>query len=346
MTASKKQLRVALLVGGRTAEHSNSICSGDYVRESLRKSGHEVTVVGISRTGQWLRQPADVPLAFDDGTSEITTGTPIRVGDLDEDVVFPVLHGPYGEDGTVQGLLEMLDLPYVGCGVFASAAAKDKEWANRVLEGAGLPVPPWAVLAPGTPAAGPVDGFTLPVFVKPARCGGSIGISRVTDWNDLPDAVAEARRYDPKVVIEQGLTVRDVECGVLEFPDREGPVPSVVGETVAGDAHDFLSYDAKWFDPDVALLAPAPLDAATTERVQQIAVRAFLAFGCTGLARVDTFVTPDGSVLVNEVTTMPGFSGVSNFPRMWEASGLSGAELVDGLVALAIRRKAESELPL
>lgn len=345
MTASRKQLRVALLVGGRTAEHSNSICSGAYVRESLRKAGYEVSVVGISKTGQWLRQPADVPLAFDDGRSEIATGTPIAVGDLDEDVVFPVLHGPYGEDGTVQGLLEMLDLPYVGCGVFASSAAKDKVWANRILEGAGLPVPPWRVLEPGVPAA-PIADFTPPVFVKPSRCGGSIGVSRITDWRDLSAAVAEARRYDPKVVIEQGLPVRDVECGVLEFTDKDQPVPSVVGETVAGEAHDFLSYDAKWFDPAVRLHAPAPLDADVTERVQKTAVEAFRVFGCTGLARVDTFVTPDGSVLVNEVTTMPGFSSVSNFPKMWEASGLSGPELVDGLVALALQRKAQSELPL
>ncbi|MFF0746752.1 D-alanine--D-alanine ligase family protein [Streptomyces sp. NPDC004111] len=345
MTVSKKQLRVALLVGGRTAEHSNSICSSDYVRESLRKAGYEVSVVGISKTGQWLRQPADVPLAFEDGKSEISTGAPISVGDLDEDVVFPVLHGPYGEDGTVQGLLEMLDLPYVGCGVFASSAAKDKVWANRILEGAGLPVPHWQVLEPGTPAV-PVAGFTLPVFVKPARCGGSIGVSKVTDWKDLAAAVDEARQYDPKVVIEQGLTVRDVECGVLEFAGKDGPVPSVVGETVAGEAHTFLSYDAKWFDPSVKLHAPAALDAEITERVQQTAIEAFLAFGCTGLARVDTFVTPDGSVLVNEVTTMPGFSSVSNFPKMWEASGLSGPELVDVLVTLALQRKSQSELPL
>jgi D-alanine-D-alanine ligase len=342
---SKGRLRVAMLVGGRTAEHSNSIDSGDFVRASLHQAGYEVSVIGISRSGQWLRQPDDVPLQFDGGKSEIITGKPISVGGLNADVAFPVLHGPYGEDGTVQGLLEMIDMPYVGCGVFASAAAKDKAHANRLLEAAGLPRAPWRVLMPGD-AATPVDEFTPPVFVKPARCGGSLGVSLVRSWDKLAEAVAEARRYDPKVIVEQGLPIRDVECGVVEFVGQERPVASVAGETIAGRHHEFLSYEAKFFDPSVQLLAPAPLDAALTEKVQTMAVDAFLALGCTGLSRVDMFVTDDESVLVNEVTTMPGFSRVSNFAKMWQASGLGAPALVDALVKSALDRKATSDLPL
>jgi D-alanine-D-alanine ligase len=336
--------RVALLVGGRSAEHSNSIDSANFVRASLREAGHEVSVIGISRRGQWLRQPDNVPLEFNQGRSEIATGTPISVGDLDEDVAFPVLHGPYGEDGTIQGLLEMIDMPYVGCGVFASAAAKDKVWANRLLEAAGLPVASWQALTPGA-APVPFRDFTPPVFVKPARCGGSIGVSRVTTWDGFADAVAEARQYDPKVLIEQGLDIRDIECGVLEMIGEDGPTTSVVGETVAGDTHDFLSYEAKFFDSSVQLLAPAPLERSLTEKVRQMAVDAFLALGCTGLSRVDMFLTTDGCLLVNEVTTMPGFSSVSNFPKMWKASGIEAPALVDGLISLALERKGKSDLP-
>ncbi|MTD52583.1 D-alanine--D-alanine ligase family protein [Amycolatopsis pithecellobii] len=344
MTATGK-LRVAIFVGGRTAEHSNSIDSGDFVRSSLREAGYEVSVIGISRSGKWLRQADDVPLEFDEGRSEIVTGTPMSVDELDADVAFPVLHGPYGEDGTVQGLLEMIDMPYVGCGVFASAAAKDKVWANRLLEAAGLPVAPWRVLAPGrTPK--PIEEFTPPVFVKPARCGGSLGVCIAHTWDELESAVAEARRFDPKVIIEQGMSIRDVECGVLEFAGKDAPVASVAGETIAGTEHEFLSYEAKFFDSSVQLLAPAPLDDALTEKVRTMAVDAFLALGCTGLSRVDMFVTGENSVLVNEVTTMPGFSRVSNFAKMWRASGLEAPDLVDGLVRLALARKAESDLPL
>ncbi len=239
----------------------------------------------------------------------------------------------------------MADLPYVGCGVFCSAAAKDKVWANRLLEAAGLPIAPWQVLAPAeAPASRPE--FALPVFVKPARCGGSLGVSLVTEWDQLPHAIAEARRFDPKVIVEQGLSIRDVECGVVEFPGQDTPVASVAGETIAGEAHAFLSYEAKFFDSSVQLLAPAPLDDALTDRVRKMAVDAFVALGCTGLSRVDMFVTDDESVLVNEVTTMPGFSRVSNFAKMWQASGVDAPALVDGLVRLALDRKAESLLPL
>lgn len=342
---SARKVRVAMFVGGRSAEHANSIDSGAFVRSSLCAAGYTVSVIGISRSGTWLRQPDDVRLEFDQGKSEITSGTPVSPDDLDEDVAFPVLHGPYGEDGTLQGLLEMIDMPYVGCGVFASAAAKDKVWANRLLEAAGLPVAPWRVLAAG-PVPSRIDTFTPPLFVKPARCGGSLGVSVVHDWDELADAVGEARRYDPKVIVEQGLPIRDVECGVLEFLGQEAPAASVVGETIAGAEHEFLSYEAKYFDSTVQLLAPAPLSAELTEQIRRMAVDAFHALGCTGLSRVDMFLTPDESVLVNEVTTMPGFTAVSNFARMWRATGLEAPALVDGLVTLALARKEKSELPI
>jgi D-alanine-D-alanine ligase len=254
------------------------------------------------------------------------------------DVVFPVLHGSYGEDGTIQGLLEMAGLPYVGAGVFASAAGMDKEFTKKLLAAAGLPVGEYAVLRPGAelPAA-ERDRLGLPVFVKPARAGSSIGITKVGDWADLAAAVATARAVDRKVVVEAAVTGREIECGVLEGVDGGPPEASVPGEIrIVGD-HDWYDFEAKYLDDACEFDVPAVLPSAVTEQLRDMAGAAFTALSCEGLARVDFFLTEDGPV-VNEINTMPGFTQISMFPRMWAASGLGYPALMDRLIASALAR--------
>lgn len=253
--------------------------------------------------------------------------------------MFPVLHGPNGEDGTVQGVFETLGLAYVGCGVLASALTRDKGWTKSVLEVAGLPVAPWRRLAAGQEVDSLKD-LQPPIFVKPARAGSSIGVSRVADLGELAAAIELARMYGSNVIVEQGLDARDVECGVLGTPGGRPAEVSVPGETIPGPGHKWLNYAAKYLDDSVQLLAPAPLGPTLTEEAQSLATRAFDLLDCYGLARVDMLLTRDGRLLVNEVTTMPGFTEVSNFPRMWQVSGLDPVSLVDRLVLLAQERHA------
>jgi D-alanine-D-alanine ligase len=261
------------------------------------------------------------------------------------DVVFPVLHGPYGEDGTIQGLLELAGVPYVGAGVLASAAAMDKEFTKKLLAAEGLPVGDWVVLRPGTPTltAEQKQRLGLPVFVKPARAGSSMGISRIGDPTDLAGlraAVEFAREHDPKVVVEAGIEGREIECGVMSDLAGGPPLTSLPGEIeVVGGGHTFYDFEAKYLDEaSVRLSCPADLPDSVSDRVREIAARTFVAMGCEGLARVDVFVLRDGSVVVNELNTMPGFTPFSMFPRMWEKSGVSYRELVDRLLQLALTR--------
>lgn len=304
----------------------------------------DVVPVGISRDGSWLRtyvDPAELVIA-DGHLPEVsgTSGSPLAgVGEIlaEVDVVFPVLHGPYGEDGTIQGLLELAGLPYVGAGVFASAAGMDKEFAKKLLAAAGLPVGDFVVLRPGQdrPTAAGIDRLGFPMFVKPARGGSSIGVSRVAGLEGLPPAIAEARRHDPKVIIEAAIRGRELECGVLEFPD--GSVrASTIGEIrVAGvGVYDF---DTKYLDDTAELDVPAAVDAETENLLRDLAIRTFDALDCQGLARVDFFLTEDGPV-VNEINTMPGFTTISMYPRMWSASGVDYPTLVATMVETALAR--------
>lgn len=304
----------------------------------------DVVPVGISRDGSWLRtyvDPAELVIA-DGHLPEVsgTSGSPLAgVGEIlaEVDVVFPVLHGPYGEDGTIQGLLELAGLPYVGAGVFASAAGMDKEFAKKLLAAAGLPVGDFVVLRPGQdrPTAADIDRLGFPMFVKPARGGSSIGVSRVAGLEGLPPAIAEARRHDPKVIIEAAIRGRELECGVLEFPD--GSVrASTIGEIrVAGvGVYDF---DTKYLDDTAELDVPAAVDAETENLLRDLAIRTFDALDCQGLARVDFFLTEDGPV-VNEINTMPGFTTISMYPRMWSASGVDYPTLVATMVETALAR--------
>jgi D-alanine-D-alanine ligase len=253
------------------------------------------------------------------------------------DVVFPVLHGPYGEDGTIQGLLELAGVPYVGAGVFASAAGMDKEFSKKLCAAAGLPIGDYVVLRPGqsAPTANEVDRLGFPLFVKPARGGSSIGVSRVCAESELVSAIADARRHDPKVIVEAAIDGRELECGVLEFPD--GSVrASTIGE-IRVPGVGVYDFDTKYLDDAAELDVPAAVDDQVAKTLQSLAIRTFTALDCQGLARVDFFLTDSGPV-VNEINTMPGFTTISMFPRMWGATGVDYPTLLGTMVETALAR--------
>jgi D-alanine-D-alanine ligase len=369
MSGKPGKVRVAVVFGGRSAEHSISCVSAGSVMAALDPERYEVVPVGIATDGRWVLADPDQRLAITDGKlPEVVGGTAVSlVGDpagrglavlepsaavgpalTEVDVVFPVLHGAYGEDGTIQGLLEMAGLPYVGSGVFASAASMDKEFTKKLLAAAGLPQGEHVVLrdAAGAVSADPAllddaarERLGLPVFVKPARAGSSIGITRVTDWAQFPAAVAEAAAVDPKVLVEAAVPGREIECGVLAGPDGR-PQASLPAEIRLRPGVDWYDFAAKYLDDAADFDIPAALSPGQTEAVQEAARRAYLALDCHGLARVDFFLgtAPDGSdrLVINEVNTMPGFTPISMFARMWAATGVDFADLVDRLVTGAL----------
>jgi D-alanine-D-alanine ligase len=351
--------------GGRSPEHGVSCVSAGNVLAALDPDEFEVIPIGITRQGRWVLT-SGVPAALGAGGRKLPAvtagaGTAVVLStdptqrDLDVvdapegvrvlsgvDVVFPVLHGAYGEDGTIQGLLEMAGVPYVGAGVFASAAAMDKEFAKKLVVAAGVPTGPYAVLRPGqTLADADRERLGLPVFVKPARAGSSIGISKVRDWADLDAAVEAARAVDGKVLIEAAVFGREIECGVLEGEHGGAPEASVCGEIrLTGAGHDFYDFEAKYLDDVCEFDVPADLPPAVADRVRELSVRAYTALDCAGLARVDFFVTPALDVYFNEINTMPGFTNISLFPRMWSASGLEYGKLVARLIRTAMGHEA------
>jgi D-alanine-D-alanine ligase len=360
-----------MLFGGRSGEHAISAATAAGVMRAIDRTKYDIIPVGITRDGRWVVAAAE-PERWDitDGhLPEVSAGddekevilslgatehalrvlapgeVPTVLGEVD--VVFPLLHGPFGEDGTIQGLLELADVPYVGSGVLASAVGMDKHFMKLVLAGQGLPVGPYLVVLPEAwthnRAAVEQDAyerFGLPLFVKPARGGSSLGITRVTDRADLAAAVAEAQRHDPKVIIEQAITGREIECAVLGGRNGAPPRVSLPGEIVIDRARRaFYDFEAKYLDEEsVRLVCPAPLPEDDVARVRDVAARAFTAIGAEGLARVDTFLTPDGQVIVNEINTMPGFTPYSMYPQMWEVSGLAYRDLIDELITLAVQR--------
>ncbi len=355
------RIRVAVVYGGRSSEHGISVVSAGSVIAALNPDRYEVIPVGITPAGGWVLTDGD-PAAMrivDRRVPEVATGTAVVLaGDrsapelvaLDPgsgaralagvDVVFPVLHGRFGEDGTIQGLLEMAGVPYVGPGVFASAAAMDKEFTKKLLRAEGLPVGRFAVVHRGETVSDlELRHLGLPVFVKPARAGSSVGISRVSDWAGLPEALETAFEHDGKALIEAAVVGREIECGVLE-DDRGRPVASVPAEIRLKGGHEWYDFEAKYLDDACEFDVPALLTTDATQRIQQAACRAFTALECAGLARVDFFYADSGEVVVNEVNTMPGFTPISMFPRMWAASGVDYPTLVDRLVQAALRRGA------
>jgi D-alanine-D-alanine ligase len=356
---------VAVVFGGRSNEHAISCVSAGSILRNLDPQRFEVVAVGITADGSWVLTDGDpealtitnrqLPGVTSASGAELALpADPRRAGQLvalsagagqvltSVDVVFPVLHGPYGEDGTLQGLLELAGVPYVGAGVLASAAGMDKEFTKKLLAAEGLPIGPHAVLRASQPT---LDGaqrerLGLPVFVKPARAGSSIGVSRVSASDELPAAIAEARRHDPKVIVEAAISGRELECGVLEFPD--GTVAaSALGEIrvagIRGREDSFYDFATKYLDDAAELDVPAKVDEDVADAVRKLAVRAFTALDCQGLARVDFFLTDDGPV-INEVNTMPGFTTISMYPRMWAASGVDYPTLLAAMVETALAR--------
>jgi D-alanine-D-alanine ligase len=357
-----RKTKVAVVFGGRSTEHGVSCVSAGSVLQGLDRDQFDIVPIGLTRDGRWVLTAGDPAehTTVDRVLPEVTAGVEVVLRAdptaqqlvavdategvralADIDVVFPVLHGAYGEDGTIQGLLELAGLPYVGSGVLASAAAMDKEYAKKLLAAEGLPVGPYAVLRPTDKTLGvdDMDRLGLPVFVKPARGGSSIGISRVTDWADLDEAISTARAYDPKVIVEGAIVGREVECGVLEGVDGGEPEASFPAEIrIVAEGHDWYDFEAKYLDDACEFDLPAQLPDDVTARLQAAAKQAFTALDCAGLARVDFFVTPDGGIVVNEVNTMPGFTPISMFPRMWQATGLPYPQLLERMVRTALRR--------
>ncbi len=362
---STHRIKVAVVFGGRSSEHAVSCVSAGSVLANLDPDKYEVVPVGITPDGAWVLGSSDLealtihdrvlPTVDKAGTALALSTDPGHAGALlalgegeggtvlaSVDVVFPVLHGPYGEDGTLQGLLELAGVPYVGPGVLASAAGMDKEFTKKLLGAEGLPIGRQVVLRRGVDDLTDAERDTigLPAFVKPARGGSSIGISRITAWDQLSTAIALAREHDPKVIVEGMIHGREVECGVLEFPDgsvRASAVAEIRLPDAAADDHAFYDFDTKYLDDVSEFEIPAALDDATSDRIRELAVAAFRALDCQGLARVDFFVTADGPV-INEINTMPGFTSISMYPKMWAHSGVDYSTLVSTLIDTALAR--------
>jgi D-alanine-D-alanine ligase len=352
------KLRVGLIYGGRSGEHEVSILSANSVISAINRQKYEVLPIGITKEGKWLPGQSPLPLVeskeltvrllSSDGSGEgISLMSKTKPGEIlsglrDKiDVIFPVMHGPFGEDGTIQGLLELAELPYVGGGVLASAVGMDKALMKAVFKQAGLPVGDYLVYLRKEWRDNPAPILTeiehelgYPCFIKPANLGSSVGISKAHERAELKKALDLAALYDRKIVIEKLLTGREIECGVL---GNDEPLASVPGEIIP--CTEFYDYEAKYILNDSQLTIPAPLDAVLTQKVQDLALRSFKAVDCAGLARVDFFVdTAKSEIYVNEINTIPGFTKISMYPKMWEATGVGYSDLIDRLLQLALER--------
>ena len=368
----QRKIRVAVVFGGRGPEHAISCASGGTVLACIDRDRYDVVPIGILPDGRWVLT-ADEPerLAITGGqlpSVEAVAGPGAAVrpwtaggalattepgaipGELGEvDVVLPMLHGPFGEDGTMQGLLEMAGVRYVGAGVLASAVSMDKEYMKLIFRAKGLPVGPFVVVRdrdwpPGAAETerklvlDAIGELGWPLFVKPARGGSSIGTSRADDPTGLYESIETARRYDRKVLVEQAIPGREVECAVLEGLDGAPPDTSMPGQLMVDGGEEFFDFEAKYLDDANGMVIPAPIPADHLEEVRRLAAAAFEAVSGEGLARVDFFYTPDGEIVLNEINTMPGMTAASYFPKMWAASGFSLRELIDRLIATALSK--------
>ena len=363
--STPRKTRVAVVFGGRSSEHAISCVSAGSVIDALDRDKYDVIPIGITPDGRWVLEsgePGRLALGPGGELPEVTSerevaltpnadlvvhdakDVPTSLGEVD--VVFPVMHGPWGQDGTLQGLLELAGVRYVGAGVLSSAVGTDKMFMKLLFAAQGLPVLPWVPIRPGewerdaAAVTESVAALHYPVFVKPARAGSSLGISRVDSPEGLDEAIRAAEQFDPKVLVEAAaVDAREVEVGVLQGRDGAAPETSEIAEIRVDAAHQFYDFEAKYLpEENTALDIPADLEAEVAAKVRSMAVQAFAALDVEGLARVDFFVFPDGRVVLNEVETMPGFTSTSMFPRMWAASGMTYPELVDRLVQLALQR--------
>jgi D-alanine-D-alanine ligase len=363
---ARRRICVGVIFGGRSGEHEVSLMSARSVMDALDKDKYDVTAIGIDRSGQWLVGDAMRALQNGDaaaahpatllpapqmaGLLQVEAGAqdslqPVSLSRAAElDVIFPVLHGPYGEDGTVQGLLELAGLPYVGAGVVGSAVGMDKAVFKQVMLANDIPILPWRLVRTtewrsqrDAIIAAIEDTFTYPVFTKPANLGSSVGINRCADRDELIAGMDQAARYDRRLIVEQGINARELEVAVL---GNDAPIASVVGEV--RPRRTFYDYQAKYVTDDSELLIPAPLPSDLAQTAQSLAVKVFAAIDCAGLGRVDLLLDRDTDMLyVNEINTIPGFTRISMYPKLWQASGISYPELLDRLIELALDRHAE-----
>nr|AIA17855.1 D-alanine--D-alanine ligase [uncultured bacterium] len=344
-----KKTRVGVIFGGRSGEHEVSLRSAESVIRSLDPSKYEVVPIAITHEGRWLGtrdamkllSPGEaIQAALKTGEPMAVVPEPQRNGAVD--VFFPIVHGTYGEDGTIQGLLELAGVPYVGAGVLGSAVGMDKDVMKRLLREAGLPVGDfWVTRAKDIDAFIREFGKQLPypVFVKPANLGSSVGITKVHNAGELPAAIAFAAEFDRKIIIEKGIDAREIEISVLGNDELKASIP---GEIIP--SREFYDYQAKYVDDDSRLIIPAPLSEQQVRQAQDLAIRSFQALDCSGMARVDLFLEkPTGKFLVNEINTLPGFTSISMYPKLWEATGLAYPDLVDRLITLAVERHAEKK---
>jgi D-alanine-D-alanine ligase len=362
-----RRIRLGLIFGGRSAEHEVSLMSARSVLQAIDKEKYDVTMIGITKQGKWIAggnplaalgagdtsATSEAALLAEPGHRELLTLSGAReqravklaaVAELD--VVFPLLHGPYGEDGTLQGLLELADLPYVGSGVLGSALAMDKAVCKELLRAHGIPVVDWWLITrpeierdAAKVAALAVERFGLPLFTKPANLGSSVGVVKAHTQTELVAALRESARYDRRILVERGINAREVEVSVLGNAD---PQASVVGEIVP--SREFYDYEAKYLDNASDLIIPADIPGETAEKARKYAVQAFKVIDAAGLARVDFLLDREsGALYLNEINTLPGFTHISMYPKLWQASGLGYAELIDRLVALALERQAEKD---
>ena len=345
--------RVAIICGGRSSEHEISCISAGGVIAAIDRSLYEPILIGITKDGSWVLIPEGHNLAIKQGVlPEVPNDAPAVVADvagfsvegklLNFDLVFPLLHGPYGEDGTIQGLLEMADIAYVGSGVLASAVAMDKSFAKPIFAAHGIKTAPGLVVKKSewqsdkASITKAVEALGLPVFVKPARGGSSRGTTKVKSIDALAAAITEAHKFDPKAMIEKAITGAEIECAVLEIDGK--PQASVIGQIHIDSRFEFYDFEAKYLDGATSIELPAPISEAAASEIKESAIKAFQALGCSGLARVDFFLTPSGEVIINELNTMPGFTATSVFPKMWAASGVSYTEVITHLLKSAQSR--------
>ena len=365
-TAMSKKIRVGLIFGGKTGEHEVSLASAQSVLRALDAEKYDAVLIGVTKEGRWLTggnplkqlvNATQSPLlkaingSASNGTTALVTHSATELTTTDAlnetvDVVFPLIHGPNGEDGTIQGLLELADLPYVGANVAASAVGMDKGLMKALFRNAGLPVAEYLVVFRHRWEHDPEETIHdiemiihFPCFVKPANMGSSVGISKAHNWDELTQALTTAALYDRKILVERAIEGREIECSVL---GNDAPLASLPGEVVP--ERDFYDYEAKYADEHTRLIIPADLTSEQTRTVQELAVRAFQAIDCNGMARVDFFLDArDGKILVNEINTIPGFTNVSMYPKMWEASGVSYSQLIDRLIQLALEKHADKK---
>jgi len=359
MNLSNKKIRVAVLFGGKSAEHEVSIQSAKNVVHSLDKNKYEPVLIGIDKKGIWhqlhesylldstfthqksLKDGDEVSLVIKDGNSMVLSSGAADFENID--VVFPVLHGPFGEDGTVQGALQLMNIPYVGSGVLGSAVGMDKDVAKRLLRDAGIPISKFLVFRKGEKMAFSAieKELGVPFFIKPANLGSSIGVNKVHNEKEFKNAIAEAFLYDTKIIIEAYIKGREIEVSVLGNDDLHVSLP---GEILPH--HDFYDYEAKYLDDQGAgLEVPAKLSEEEIPKIQELAKKVFQTLCLSGMARIDGFLTEDGTFYVNEANTIPGFTNISMYPKLWEASGISYPELVDKLIQLALEKhKTQNKL--